>query len=39
MTVYCKECGIPIDENEPDKYFCPQCNEYTDFIELNEDSE
>jgi uncharacterized Zn finger protein (UPF0148 family) len=32
-TIICKECGLPLDEEEPGRYYCPNCKKYTEFFD------
>ncbi len=37
MTLICKECGLSLDETEIGKYYCPNCQKYTEFFEFDSD--
>jgi uncharacterized Zn finger protein (UPF0148 family) len=32
-TLICKECGLPLDEEETGRYYCPNCGKYTEFFD------
>jgi uncharacterized Zn finger protein (UPF0148 family) len=39
MTLICENCGLSLDEEDPGRYYCPNCKKYTEFFKMEGENE